>query len=652
MNFFKFLFIIGFFFLASPLLMAEAAAPAKPSAACDNSAATRSSIKVTWAAVTGVSSYGYKIGSDGVVASTTTTSVSLDNLESGQGYNINIQACSASECSGFAVINCLTNPAKPELTFSKTSASIILEWSRIDGASVYQIGYKKDGEEAYTYEEIANKFFPGAYTIKNLASNTLYNVKVQACNANKKDNDGNKEYDEGCSDFIPQKITTTKEQGIEDLRNDYEKKNLRMQKTLNGYKSYMEKSGELEEATRNDFTSEVESISQSLASDLTYVKSETNIDNINGKLSTLDSTFKVQVELLKYKLKIYKKCDGYYTKFKDYKFKVENFSQIPGDAKGNFNDSNGHIDKAIDHYRVSYERAVLSNKLPVTNSVSNLVIIKSLYNDLGKDGQYKLTKLIYTSLYYVNKVNEKLVKFKEYSDSTNKKYLSGVFTDTAIKTAYDKIIDDFIIYYKGYVGAKSWNDFAAVSNDNSFLKKDGRYKRAAKILKGLSNINSIIAKAEKYKSEIDGYGGVTSSIKGKADELENNVIMWLRYGQLSLGKRIINLDEDSDKIYKEIKSYFVHKIFYYLYSGSKSLNKLNININNIEKVIEVIGSCPEATGNINSAKGKVADASGKLENINYDNLDSAKEKYSEFKNFYKEALNYYKTAISESKKCL
>lgn len=650
MNFLKFLFIAGFFFFASPLLMAEAAAPNQPSAACDNSAATRSSIKATWGVVADALSYGYKIGSDGTLASTTATSASIDNLGSGQEYNINIRACSASECSGFAGINCLTNPAKPELTSSKNSTSITLGWSPIAGASRYQIGHKVSSEPTYTYKDITEGTC--TTTLKSLASNTLYNIKIQACNANYKNNDGEQGYDEGCSGFASHDIKTSEVQDIKILRDSYEKKNLKIQKTLNGYTAYIGKSGELATTTGSDFNSEVGPILQTLISDLAYVKSATDVTNINNKTAALDSIQKTQVELLKYKLKIYTKCNGYYEKFKSYKSKVEVFLQIPGEAKTEFNGSGKHIDRAIDHYKIGYERAILSSKLSMANAANNLIIIKSLYSDLGKDGQYKLTKLVYESLYYVNNVNGKLIKFKEYSDNINKKYLSKVFADTAIATAYNTIINDFIEYYKGYVRGKSWSDYTAVSGDNGSLRKDGRYKRAAVILKGLSNINSIMAKTENYKNEINGLSEVSAGLKAKAGTMEGDIKNGLRDGGGSFGKQIVNLTKNSDEIYKQIRGYSGHKIFSYLYNGSKSLNTLNTNLKNIKSIVGAIGGCAAASGSITASEGKIADAVGKLENISLGNLDSAKQRYSEFKNLYQEALNHYKAAISQVKGCL
>ncbi|MFA4833737.1 MAG: fibronectin type III domain-containing protein [Patescibacteria group bacterium] len=656
MNFLKFLFIAGFFFFASPLLVAEAAAPGLPTGlACDNAAATLSSIKATWTAVIDTSSYKYKIGSAGTLKSATETSASIGGLESGREYNIRVQACNgASECSGFAEINCSTNPAKPKVTSLKTSDSITLNWDSITGATLYQVGYKATATSTYTYREIAQ----GTYTttLGSLVSNTSYSIKIQACNGNKINSDTELGYDVGCSGFVSSNVTTPEVQDIANLKDSYKNKNLQIQKTLNGYKDYIAKNKKLETATLTDFNNEVTPILTPLAAELTSVQSGTDPAVITNKIAALDSIQKTQVELLKYKLKIYTKCNGYYEKFESYRTKAGGFSDllIPAAAKAEFNGSGKHIDKAISYYRDNFEKKILSSKLStanITNATNNLTVIKSLYGSLEKDDQYKLTKLVYESLYYVNNVNGKLIKFKEYSNNTNKKYLSKVFAAATIMAGYNTIIDGSVVLYNGYIGGKPWNDYATVSNDNSSLKKDGRYKQVAVILKGLSNINSIIAKTEDYKTGIDGFFSAT--LKTKAGAIKDKIMEELRDGSDPLGKKIVVLTNDSQAIYKQINGYSGHKVFSYLYNGSKSLNSLNANLNNIKNVATTM-TCTAASASITASEGKIAAAVAKLDSISLSpfNLDSTKQKYSEFKILYQEALNSYKMAISEVKGCL
>lgn len=135
--------------------------------------------------------------------------------------------------------------------------------------------------------------------------------------------------------------------------------------------------------------------------------------------------------------------------------------------------------------------------------------------------------------------------------------------------------------------------------------------------------------------------------------MESVIKAELRDNANSLGKNIIVLTNDSQAVYKQISGYSGHKVFSYLYNGSKSLNSLNTNLTNIKNVATTI-NCTAASASITASEGKIAAAIAKLDSISFNpfNLDSAKQRYSEFKGLYQEALNNYKAAIAEVKGCL
>lgn len=605
-------------------------------------------------------------------------------LDAGTAYSFKVKACDAeyadygdcfaSESKCLETVECFvsdpvsltTYPGKPSLDYEKSSTLVNLFWPAVKGATLYQIGYKKTTEDKYNYAETSQK----EYTISGLISDTDYNFKIQTCDNRKKDINDDKEYEEGCSGFGRViSIRTPKEQTLVESVGNYEKKNLRIQKTLMSYLDNVNKYENLSLATRSDFANEITNGSKTgvldlLKAELESVKAETKASVIEAKIVDLDTTRKSQLELLNYKLKIYKKCDSYYKKLADWRTKVEAFTEIPETAESNFIKTGGYIDKAIENYQNNYEKAILggTGKLPVatTDLAGSLAFIKTLYENINKDKSYKTAEVVYKTFYNVSKINTKLESFKDYSYFGNKKCLtkafSGYYPTGGIEKVffgdkYREMLDDFKNYYRGYVIDKGWDSYETVYNDYNHLRGDDRYKKAVMIVNSLKKINSILAKADDYYSRINSFSKISPDIKGKAESFSAAIKDKLVLSAVNpYTKKII---DSPDKItVAEINKYLGHKSFGYLYQGSKLVNNFNIKIENLKKIIVAVSSCPAATSNIGQAEAKRNLAEAKLKEFLVDDLEMTKLRYSEFKSFYAEAMNYYKTAISEVKGCL
>jgi len=602
-------------------------------------------------------------------------------LDAGTTYSFKVKACDAEyadstdcfaseskcletgECLFSDPLSLATNPGKPLLDYEKSPTLVNLFWPAVKGATLYQIGYKKETEDKYNYAETSQK----EYVISGLVSDTAYNFKIQACNDRKKDVNDDKEYEEGCSGFSRViSLKTPKEQTITELEENYGKKNLRIQKTLANYLTYISKYKNLPSATRSDFASEITNDGKTgvldlLKSELESVKAETRGSVIEAKIVDLDTTRKPQLEILNYKLKIYKKCDGYYKKLADFRTKVGAFSEVPETAKNDFIKVGGHIDKAIENYQNNYEKAILAGtgKLPVatTNLAGSLASIKTLYENINKDKFYKTVEAVYKTFYNVSKINIKLESFKDYSYCDNKKYLNKVFIgyypgaeEIYFENKYREVLDEFKNYYRGYVINKGWNSYETVNNDYKHLQGNDRYKKAVIIVNNFKKLNSILVKVDDYYYKINGFSKVSSEIKTKAGNFTITIKDKLQFSANPFTKKII--DSPDKATVAEINGYFGHKTFGYFYKGAKLINDFNIKIENLKKIIGAIGSCTDATSNLGQAEAKRNLAEAKLKEFLVDDLEMTKLKYSEFRSFYTEALNYYKAAIAEAKKCL
>jgi hypothetical protein len=297
-------------------------------------------------------------------------------LETGTVYSFKVRVCDndyeecfdsdaclySGKCLYSFPISLYTNPGVPSFDYERSATFIDVFFQPVKGAISYQIGYKLESADNYYYRESSNS----EYLLNNLSPDTRYVLKVQACNDRKADRDKDGEYDEGCSGFSRTvSIKTTKEKAIADLAESYEKKNLKLQKTLSSYLDYIDRYEYLDSSTRSDFAweiinSEGRGILDLLKSDLNLVKSEARAEVVEAKINDLDTSKKEQSELLKYKLKIYKKCDGYYKQLNDFRGKVSNLSEVPSQAKDEFSKQGGYIDQVISSYGNNYERKILS----------------------------------------------------------------------------------------------------------------------------------------------------------------------------------------------------------------------------------------------------------------------------------------------------
>jgi hypothetical protein len=106
---------------------------------------TNGSATISWAAVSGASSYGYQVGS-GAIVTTTATSVTLTGLPIGTTA-FKVRATNAVGSSAYANASLVYTPpapAAPSLspTYNTTNGSVAITWSPVAGATgyEYQIG--------------------------------------------------------------------------------------------------------------------------------------------------------------------------------------------------------------------------------------------------------------------------------------------------------------------------------------------------------------------------------------------------------------------------------------------------------------------------------------------------------------------------------
>ncbi|MDD5031564.1 MAG: fibronectin type III domain-containing protein [Patescibacteria group bacterium] len=604
----------------------------------------------------------YKSGLEvGTLYSFKVKACAAEYADSGDCFSSESKCLETEECIFSSPLSLTTNPGKPLPDYEKFPTSVNLFWPAVKGATLYQIGYKNEAGDKYNYIETTQK----EYTVSGLVSDTAYNFKIQACNSRKADTNNDREYEEGCSGFSRViSLKTPKEQTIAELEGNYERKNLRLEKTLAGYLDYINKLKNLSAATRSDFIGEITNTRKQGALDLLKseresVKTETKKEVIEAKIADLDKIRKPQLELLNYKLKIFKKCDGYYKKLADLRTKVGTFPEIPETAKDSFIKAGGHIDKAIENYRSNYEEAVLAGKLPVAvaNLTGSLAFIKTLYENINRDESYKTAEVIYKTFYSVSEINSKLESLKSYSRFDNKKCLFKVFIgyypgagEVYFEDKFREMLDDFENYYRGYVADKKWDSYETAYKDYNHLRGNDRYNKAVIIVNNLKKLNSILVKVDDYYSRINSFSKTSPEVKAKAVNFSVAIKDKLQFGVNPLAKEIV--DNPDKATTAKINSYLGHKTFGYFYKGVKLLNDFNIRRENLDKIIAAIGACPAVTGNLGQADSKKILAEGKLREFSVDDLEATKLKYKEFENFYREASNYYKAAIAEAKKCL
>ena len=155
---------------------------------------TANSITVSWSGVKNASSYTiqYKKSSESNFTtvkdiSKDATSYTLKNLTAGTKYEIKIRAVGdgsnykASDFSGLITMqtSAVRKLGTPTISLgAKTANSIVVKWTKVDGASSYTLQYKKASDT--NFKSVSISADKTSYTVPNLASNTKYQFKIRA----------------------------------------------------------------------------------------------------------------------------------------------------------------------------------------------------------------------------------------------------------------------------------------------------------------------------------------------------------------------------------------------------------------------------------------------------------------------------------------
>ena len=139
-------------------------APANPTASSDES-----SVTVSWAPVTGASSYDLEI--DGKVYNVKGTSYKVTGLKPNTSYSYRIRANNADGSSSYSRAKTLKTTSMPPETVKETRSqtSITLKWDSVSGASNYDLLFN-----GTTYRVTGT-----SKTISGLTANTSYNYQIR-----------------------------------------------------------------------------------------------------------------------------------------------------------------------------------------------------------------------------------------------------------------------------------------------------------------------------------------------------------------------------------------------------------------------------------------------------------------------------------------
>lgn len=142
-------------------------------------AATATSIRFSWNAVTGADSYSAKIqlavaGSQQTEKNTASTSVVFDGLVAGTKYWVSVLAVKDGEPQHFTGMNCstLTNIAAPVVSCAATSDSVTATWGAVTRASRYRA---KVGSGAWTADLTST-----SHEFTGLSPGRSYKITVQS----------------------------------------------------------------------------------------------------------------------------------------------------------------------------------------------------------------------------------------------------------------------------------------------------------------------------------------------------------------------------------------------------------------------------------------------------------------------------------------
>lgn len=152
-----------------------------------SSSITTTSATVSWAAVSGASSYNVQYRVNGTTTWTTVTSTtnsrSLTGLSANTTYQYQIQAvCSGtsgtySSISTFTTATATTCGTPASLTSSSvTTTSATVSWGAVSGASSYNVQYRVNGTTTWTTVTSTTN----SRSLTGLTANTTYQYQVQA----------------------------------------------------------------------------------------------------------------------------------------------------------------------------------------------------------------------------------------------------------------------------------------------------------------------------------------------------------------------------------------------------------------------------------------------------------------------------------------
>jgi hypothetical protein len=185
-----------------------------------SSAITTTGATISWAAVSGATSYNvqYKLSTATTWTTTTstTTSKALTGLTAGSTYNYQIQAVCASGSSAYSTASSFTttsatscgNPSGLTAT-AITTTGATLGWTAVSGATSYNVQYKLSTATTWTTTTSTTT----SKALTGLTAGSTYNYQIQAVCAS------------GTSAYVSSTFTTSASTGT--CTNNYESNNTR-----------------------------------------------------------------------------------------------------------------------------------------------------------------------------------------------------------------------------------------------------------------------------------------------------------------------------------------------------------------------------------------------------------------------------------------
>lgn len=143
------------------------------------------SIKVTWSKVAGAKSYivAYNNGSKWIKKTVTTNSFTATKLSGLKTYSFKVcaKADSTGKYSTAIKVTTLPPAVKGIKVTSASESAINLAWTKVTGATSYEVAYSADGKK-WTKKTVTSPKF----TLKSLKANKTYQFKIRAYSKNTK----------------------------------------------------------------------------------------------------------------------------------------------------------------------------------------------------------------------------------------------------------------------------------------------------------------------------------------------------------------------------------------------------------------------------------------------------------------------------------